>query len=242
MALREQHKEKWLKELIIYANRGRDIFPWLDLQDKLKNYRIAGHFHTKRTTWTHQWIGDSWMEEILESLIDPVGEILEYFEKHKETGIVIPDIPFCHRLAPEADIWLKNRAVFISVWTKLKCKKALDAGELSTPIMPYGNMFWYRPDALQPLFDLHLKAEDFPGEPLPPDGTLAHAIERLPVYIAWSQGYDFRIASGINNLSSGFGFKIETERMDRIFQSTTWRIGRIFTFLPGKIRAFFKSE
>ena len=50
--------------------------------------------------------------------------------------------------------------------------------------MPYGTHVLVSSDALQPLFDLKLKEEDFPEEPLPIDGTIAHAIERLPVYIA----------------------------------------------------------
>ena len=72
--------------------------------------------------------------------------------------------------------------------------------------MPYGTMFWYRPEALKPLFDLNLTEQDFPEEPLPVDGTIAHAIERLPVYIAWSQGYDFRIAIHKDNIMSGFEY------------------------------------
>jgi len=54
-------------------------------------------------------------------------------------------------------------------------------------------MFWYRPEALRPIFDMGLTARDFDPEPLPVDGTLAHALERLHVYVGWSEGYDFRV-------------------------------------------------
>jgi len=43
---------------------------------------------------------------------------------------------------------------------------------------PVGTMFWARPIALKPLFDLNFSWEDYPEEPLPYDGTLLHAIER----------------------------------------------------------------
>jgi lipopolysaccharide biosynthesis protein len=40
-------------------------------------------------------------------------------------------------------------------------------------------MFWARTEALAPLVGLALNWEDYPAEPLPYDGTLLHAIERL---------------------------------------------------------------
>ncbi|GHU57407.1 hypothetical protein FACS189442_6370 [Spirochaetia bacterium] len=61
-----------------------------------------------------------------------------------------------------------------------------------TAIMPCGTMFWYRPQALCPLFELQLSVDDIPPEPIP-DETILHAIERILVYIAWNEGYDYRI-------------------------------------------------
>jgi lipopolysaccharide biosynthesis protein len=40
-------------------------------------------------------------------------------------------------------------------------------------------MFWARPNGLKALFDLNLNWEDYPEEPLPYDGSLLHALERL---------------------------------------------------------------
>jgi lipopolysaccharide biosynthesis protein len=44
---------------------------------------------------------------------------------------------------------------------------------------PVGTMFWARPKALKPLFDLEFSWDMYPEEPLPYDGSLLHAIERL---------------------------------------------------------------
>jgi lipopolysaccharide biosynthesis protein len=44
---------------------------------------------------------------------------------------------------------------------------------------PVGTMFWARTSALEPLIGLHLQWDDYPPEPLPYDGTLLHAVERL---------------------------------------------------------------
>ena len=43
-----------------------------------------------------------------------------------------------------------------------------------------------------------------PDEPLPNSPTLLHALERLPVYVAWDQGYDFRIAQRTVTPPQGF--------------------------------------
>ena len=59
--------------------------------------------------------------------------------------------------------------------------------------MSYGTFVWFKYDALKPLFDLNLTAADVPAEPLPQNSIL-HAIERLLIYIAWDQKYDFRIS------------------------------------------------
>lgn len=45
-------------------------------------------------------------------------------------------------------------------------------------------MFWARSDAVRSLLSLPLTYEDFPDEPLPPDGTIAHALERLILVLA----------------------------------------------------------
>ena len=50
-------------------------------------------------------------------------------------------------------------------------------------------MFWIRRKAIAPLFRHKWQYEDFPPEPLPKDGTLSHAIERIYPAIAQEAGY-----------------------------------------------------
>ena len=54
---------------------------------------------------------------------------------------------------------------------------------------PYGSVFWFRPKALEPLFAHGWQHSDFPPEPLPQDGTISHAIERIYPFVAQSAGY-----------------------------------------------------
>ena len=57
------------------------------------------------------------------------------------------------------------------------------------PIAPYGSCFWFRSDAVAKLFEYNWKYDDFPEEPLPIDGTISHAIERVYAYVAQDAGY-----------------------------------------------------
>jgi lipopolysaccharide biosynthesis protein len=54
---------------------------------------------------------------------------------------------------------------------------------------PIGSMFWARSEALKPLFELKLRWEDYPEEPLPEDGTILHAVERLLPFATRQAGY-----------------------------------------------------
>jgi hypothetical protein len=54
-------------------------------------------------------------------------------------------------------------------------------------------MFWYRPAALNPLLNMAISDDEVPDEPLPSDTDILHVLERLMVYVAWSEGYDYRV-------------------------------------------------
>ena len=56
---------------------------------------------------------------------------------------------------------------------------------------PIGTMFWARPEALKPLLELRLGWNDYPDEPVPIDGTILHALERLLPFAARAAGYRF---------------------------------------------------
>ena len=54
---------------------------------------------------------------------------------------------------------------------------------------PIGTMFWARVDALRPLFELKISRDEYPEEPVPDDGTILHALERLLPFVAQHVGY-----------------------------------------------------
>lgn len=194
------------KEILVVKNKGRDILPWFLLNNKLCNYDVVGHFHNVDVERSQGFECDCWCDEIYLSLLSSIDKIQEVFFKNPDIGLIIPEIPYCFKMKYDVNSWGDNRLISENLWKRMNCKKELNFDKLKTILMPYGSMFWYRPEALKPLFDLGLSEEDFPEEPLPCAGTILHAIERLLVYVAWSQGYDFRIAIHKDYIMSGLEY------------------------------------
>ena len=118
-----------------------------------------------------------------------VLNVLCEFEKDPYLGILCPPYPThgLYFMNMCSGGWGPN----FENTKKLMKDLGIDApvsGEKS-PIAPYGSVFWFRPKALAPLFDHGWQHSDFPPEPLPQDGTISHAIERIYPFVAQSAGY-----------------------------------------------------
>ena len=108
--------------------------------------------------------------------------IIENFASDKRLGLVFPSDPHL------AD-WDMNGGIA----EQLVAKMGLDAQLPHYFNFPVGTMFWARSAALAPLFKLQLRWDDYPEEPLPGDGTLLHALERILPFVASHNGYRYAI-------------------------------------------------
>ena len=156
-------------DIRVFPNRGRNIGPLLTgfKESIQKNYDLIGHLHTKKTAdLESQAIGKIWYRFLLENLLGGKGammdKIISRMIEDKNVTMVFPD-------DPNIIDWGKNFKFAASLGLT-NPSRALN--------FPVGTMFWARPIALKPLFDLNFSWEDYPEEPLPYDGTLLHAIER----------------------------------------------------------------
>ena len=181
--------------VVVTGNVGRDVFPMLRLKDELSQYDYVGHFHTKKSKEADFWAGESWRHELIDMLVKPANLILANMENNSKIGITIADIPTFFRYNRIVVAW--NEALISpemnKLWERMGATKEIDFEKLNTFIMSYGTFVWFKYDALSPLFNLDLKEDEIPSEPLPQNSDL-HAIERLLIYIAWDQKYDFRIS------------------------------------------------
>jgi lipopolysaccharide biosynthesis protein len=175
-------------EVRTVPNRGRDIAPFAsEFARSLLSYDVVGHFHTKKSAHVQSsnlvsdWI-NFLMENLLGNRYPSAHRILASFAANPELGLVFADDP--HLIG-----WDKNRPFAETISERIGIE-ALPSEFFNFPV---GTMFWARPKALQPLFDLKLALEDYPREPIPIDGTMLHAIERMLPSIVRHAGFRYQV-------------------------------------------------
>jgi lipopolysaccharide biosynthesis protein len=170
----------------VVPNRGRDIGPMLTAlsQKELSRYDVVGHFHGKRAVHVDASIGNRWRTFLWEHLIGGehamIDAVLAAFTADDKLGLVFPE-------DPHLNDWDDN----FSIAKDLAQRMGLEGPLPQHFDFPLGTMFWARPGALAPLLKRGLQWDDYPEEPLPIDGTLLHALERLVPFSATQAGYTY---------------------------------------------------
>lgn len=201
-----EEKKKLLEELtknfpnkvkiIVIKNRGRDVASLtVAFREYIYNYDIVCFAHDKKVSQADYSIKGKTYEKHCFGNIMPskeyVSNVINKFAEDDKIGILAPPVPMFGEYYPAVSGygcgWGINYHLCKDLAERLNITLHLD--ENKAPTAPYGSIFWFRVDALKPLFDLNLTYEDFPEEPVPCDGTISHAIERIHPYIAQSKGY-----------------------------------------------------
>jgi glycosyltransferase involved in cell wall biosynthesis len=175
-------------DIRVFPNRGRDIGAFLTAfgEGIANRYAIVGHVHGKRSPTaggqSDPHLGDRWREFLWQNLLGErhamMDVIVARMAADPTLGLVFPDDPhLCD--------WRENRENAQALAARMG---------MTGPLPPFfdfpiGTMFWARSAALKPLFDLKLARDDYPPEPIPYDGTILHAIERLLPFVAQHAGY-----------------------------------------------------
>ncbi|MET3918039.1 glycosyltransferase involved in cell wall biosynthesis/uncharacterized coiled-coil protein SlyX [Variovorax sp. OAS795] len=160
--------------LRVVPNVGRDLGPLLTAfgGELVKDYDIVGHVHTKKSVdIADASTGSTWHRFLMENLLGGKAPMIDIImgrmAADPSIGLVFPD-------DPHIVDWGANRQHAEMLAARL------GLGELPLhPVFPVGSMFWARADAIRPLVNLNLDWQDYPPEPLPYDGSMLHAIERL---------------------------------------------------------------
>jgi rhamnosyltransferase len=227
-SLKEQTCFSKLKKIIITQNHEGDIPSWLAIKDHLNRYDVVGHFHTKKTVNVEEWVDAIWLNDLLCSLLYDIDIIINEFLTDDNVGVIIPEVPYVFRSIFLLDFSGRLRNIMSVLWKKLDCKKEINFRTIKNMVFPIGTMFWYRPAALTPLLNLELSYDDIVTESIP-DECIFHALERLIVYVAWNEGYDYRISIPPGRKNSNF---IDISRLNKVISSLEYRVGKYMLLFP----------
>lgn len=174
-------------DVLVGPNRGRDIGPFMTAVGDLVlsgGYGVVGHLHGKKSLAVSGGMGDRWRTYLLDTLLGSpaeVAQILDMFAQDPKLGLVFAE-------DRHAISWSANRELAEDLAKKLSPRPTLP----NFPIFPIGNMFWARPAAMAPLWEAKFTWDDFPPEPVPFDGTILHAVERMLPAICEATDHSWR--------------------------------------------------
>ena len=174
-------------QIFLTENRGRDIAPFIEIYRSVSslNYKTLLKLHTKKSI--HREDGTEWRSDILKKLVGSKGTVSKIKGElidGKNIGLIGPKGHILdHRV-----YWGFNKE------NTLRLAEETGFHVVGDPDFLFiaGSMFWAKPVALDFLKVLPVNSLDFEPEPTPPDGALAHAIERLIGLAAKTQGYDIK--------------------------------------------------
>ena len=176
---------------VVGENRGRDMSSlYIDLKDVVmeKDYDLVCRLHSKKSPQVHPTTGKYFKNFIFDSVLanrEYVSHLLDFFATHQHVGMAFaPMIHTGYRSMGHA--WYDNRPIFAEILEDLNCSVP---EEPYSPLAAYGTVYWFRPDALRPMFDDQYQYSQYNQEPNHVDGGLAHGQERAMTYVAQARGY-----------------------------------------------------
>ena len=175
----------------VVENRGRDVSALLiAARDVIEPYAYLCFVHDKRTPTQPRCVAQDFQSLLWENLLSSkayILNILHCFASHERLGLLVPPTPM-HGVYS----WLLGNR-----WSGDFPQTAALAKHLGIHVpmdeakdcLALGTAFWCRREALKLLWEHPWTYEDFPEEPLPADGTVSHAIDRIFPYAAQEAGY-----------------------------------------------------
>lgn len=174
-------------------NRGRDISSLLvAFRENILDYKYICFIHDKKEKKVEdKRFVDEWIYSIWENMIssyDYVKNIVMYFEQNDKVGLLVPPI-YLGRYSkiPLFNLWGADYENVVNLAKDLKLECNIDYENQPIAI---GTCFWAKSKALKKLFTYKWEYENFRKEPLPNDGTLSHAIERILPYVSRDAGFE----------------------------------------------------
>lgn len=167
-------------------------------------YEYICYFHDKKSPYSEFSIqGEQFATRCYENLFgtpELVKNIINLFEDNPRLGVLGVPRPYNgNYFATNINGWDINHDNVVKLAEKFNLK--VDIDERKIPATAYGDMFWFRSDALKKVIRQNLSYKDFDVVYVP-DGTFMHAVERIYGLAAQDSGYYYADVLSVDNARS----------------------------------------
>ena len=178
--------------VLLHGGKGRDISSLLiTFKPFLMDYEIIGYLHDKKSSQlAYPTIGAAFNNSLWENMVynrEFVSEVIDLFDKNPRLGMLVPPmIMYGTYFNTSVDLWTINYDNTKELAEKIGIDMISDPDKNPVAL---GSVFWCRTASLKKLFEHGFDFSDFPDEPMAPDGTFSHAVERIFPYVAQDAGF-----------------------------------------------------
>lgn len=170
-------------------NRGRDISALvISSREIFFRYSYVCFVHDKRAKLeSNQEMVSFWIKNLWGNTLNSGGyieNILKLFTDYPNIGLLVPPEPYI--FMRQSDFWSIEYERTIELAKELNLTNTTI--ERKYPPITLGTVFWCRTYIMKKLFDKEWRYEDFVEEPMPEEGTISHAVERIFAYLAQDAG------------------------------------------------------
>ena len=161
---------------MLIENKGRDTGPFLDYAiDHAADRDVICHVHTKKSPEITAGYGEKWRKSLYDALLTQTA--VDAFEDTR-LGLLFPE-------TSRSVGWGKNRKYCEEIALRFDRKLSAHPGPI-----PVGNMFFARVEVARAMRDA-TRGMEWPREPVPYDGSVLHAIERMWPLACESAGFEW---------------------------------------------------
>ena len=159
-------------EVLVVANKGRDILPFMQLFNNAHagDDEIWCHLHQKKSiSVMESEAGETWRRFLMTILLGDDRRVSSAL-----SHIASPEIGLVSPFDPSPSNWAGSRRLLPQIAPKLP-------GPMPEHVLlfPIGNMFWTRGRVVAQMNGIFDVDYPWPNEPIANDGTIFHLIERL---------------------------------------------------------------
>lgn len=214
-------KAKYLNlNVLEKENRGRDLSALLvAFRTYINDYDYLCFLHDKKSKHASLYNDLSlWIENLWGNMVPSAKYIEQVISilRGEEYGVLLPPKPIgTYNDSMYADPWDNDFDNVLNLANMLHVEKTIRREDKD--MVSLGSVFWCRTKALDKLFVYPWDYSDFPEEPMPDDGTISHAIERIFGFVALDAGYKVKTI-----LNSSYASKVISILQEKLQYTYDW--------------------